>query len=119
MYGVVGTTVRLREDRMTGNPPADESDDSAGDDGERAVQVFEWYFDPAKDVEDNDLRDALDGDVAGTVVEVHALDNEVFVFVARPTGPNCETIRDCYVVHRIVGFEGEHELDWTYLGRAQ
>lgn len=106
---------------MTADPSdadsPDESDRSDGSSRELARVVQQHFRSPAS-VSEDELREALQTAVEGTVVGLTPGDTEITVVVEQSPSEAGEAARDAYVVRRSTDVDGEPTVEWSYLGPA-
>lgn len=103
---------------MTGNPSNGPStDEGEGEDTEiKPAQVVEQYFDPSATVSEDELRDHLQQEVQGTIVDLETGGVGMTVIVERKPEDGDHPVRESYDVRRVTDFDGNPSLDWNYLG---
>lgn len=101
------------------NPDAPDDAGPAYSDGEsdahEVALLLGRYLDPTESVPDDELRDALDGLVQGTILDVTPGDAGVTVAVER-AAENGDVVRETYAVRQETGLDDAPTLDWSYLG---
>ncbi|MFB6152250.1 MAG: hypothetical protein ABEJ40_10625 [Haloarculaceae archaeon] len=105
---------------MTSDSSDDPSPSEAGGnvDESAVARLVGRYSGPGEAVSEDDLRDALERTVRGTVATLEPAAVGLTVVVERPSSDGDDVVRDAYAVRRVTGLDGDPALDWTYLGPA-